>query len=79
MEDDGAGRNRQMRFMITAMAAEMERDQIRERTLNGLRAAQAQGRHNGRPAASTRTRSSVTAIARQLRVGRSTPDPALDL
>ena len=33
------------------MAAEMERDLIRKRTLDGLRAAEAQGRRGGRPAA----------------------------
>jgi DNA invertase Pin-like site-specific DNA recombinase len=38
-----------MLFMVAAMAAEMERDLIRERTLDGLRAAQAQGRRGGRP------------------------------
>jgi hypothetical protein len=61
----------------------MERDLIREHTLDGLRAAQAQGRHGGRPAAviddilaiarARRQRGeSVTAIARHLGVGRST-------
>ena len=39
-----------MLFMVAAMAAEMERDLIRERTLDGLRAAEAQGRRGGRPA-----------------------------
>lgn len=64
------------------MAAEMERDLIRERTLDGLRATQAQGRRGSRPW-STRTcwRSpgtaaaggeSVTTIARHLGIGRST-------
>lgn len=79
-----------MLFMVAAMAAEMERDLIRERTLDGLRAAQAQGRHGGRPAAITddvlaiaRARrergESVTAIARHLGTGRSTLYRALDL
>jgi DNA invertase Pin-like site-specific DNA recombinase len=65
------------------MAAEMERDLIRERTLDGLRAAEAQGRRGGRPAAVNddvlaiaRARQSrgesVTAIARHLKIGRST-------
>jgi DNA invertase Pin-like site-specific DNA recombinase len=65
------------------MAAEMERDLIRERTLDGLRAAEAQGRRGGRPPAVdedvlavTRARQSrgesVTAIARHLKIGRST-------
>jgi DNA invertase Pin-like site-specific DNA recombinase len=79
-----------MLFMVAAMAAEMERDLIRERTLDGLRAAQAQGRCGGRPAvvnddilAIARPRrqrgESVTAIARHLGVGRSTLYRALDL
>jgi len=66
------------------------RDLIRERTLDGLRAAQAQGRRGGRPAAASddllaiararRARGEpVTAIARHLRVGRSTLYRALDL
>jgi hypothetical protein len=37
---DGATMADKMLFMVTAMAAEMERDLIRERTLDGLRAAQ---------------------------------------
>ena len=79
-----------MLFMVTAMVAEMERDLIRERTMDGLRAAQAQGRRGGRPAAinddllaAARARrergDSVTAIAQHLRVGRSTLYRALDL
>ena len=40
-----------MLFMVAAMAAEMERDLIQERTLDGLRAAEAQGRRGGRPVA----------------------------
>jgi DNA invertase Pin-like site-specific DNA recombinase len=72
-----------MLFMVAAMAAEMERDLIRERTLDGLRAAEAQGRRGGRPAAvnddvlaaahARQSRGeSVTAIARHLKIGRST-------
>jgi len=79
-----------MLFMVAAMAAEMERDLIRERTLDGPRAAQGQGRRRGRPAAvnddilaiarARRQRGeSVTAIARHLGVGRSTLYRALDL
>lgn len=40
-----------MLFMVAAMAAEMERDLIRERTLDGLAAAAAQGRRGGQPPA----------------------------
>jgi len=40
-----------MLFMVAAMAAEMERELIQERTLDGLRAAEAQGRKGGRPPA----------------------------
>ena len=80
---DGATIAGKMLFMVAAMAAEMERDLIRERTLDGLRAAQAQGRRGGRPAAvdddvltvaqARRARGeSVAAIARHLKIGRST-------
>ena len=80
---DGATVADKMLFMVAAMAAEMERDLIRERTLDGLRAAQAQGRRGGRPPAVdddvlavARSRQacgeSVTAIARHLKIGRST-------
>ena len=72
-----------MLFMVAAMAAEMERELIRERTLDGLAAAHAQGRRGGRPAAldtdtltvalARRARGeSVTAIAAHLSIGRST-------
>ena len=71
-----------MLFMVAAMAAEMERDLIRERTLDGLRAAEAQGRRGGRPTAvdedvlalarSRQARGeSITTIARHLGIGRS--------
>jgi DNA invertase Pin-like site-specific DNA recombinase len=80
---DGSTIADKMLFMVAAMAAEMERDLIRERTLDGLRAAEAQGRRGGRPAAVNddilaiaRARQSrgesVTAIARHLKIGRST-------
>jgi DNA invertase Pin-like site-specific DNA recombinase len=80
---DGATIADKMLFMVAAMAAEMERDLIRERTLDGLRAAEAQGRRGGRPAAVdddvlavARARQSrgesVTAIAQHLKIGRST-------
>ena len=70
-------------FAVAALATEMERDLIHERTLDGLRAAAAAGRRGGRPPAITghqldiaRARQdrgeSVTAIAAHLGVGRST-------
>ncbi|HUZ26638.1 MAG TPA: recombinase family protein [Streptosporangiaceae bacterium] len=40
-----------MLFMVAAMAAEMERDLIQERTLDGLAAAAAKSRRGGRPTA----------------------------
>jgi DNA invertase Pin-like site-specific DNA recombinase len=72
-----------MLFMVAAMAAEMERELIHERTMDGLAAAAAQGRYGGRPAkvdpdtlAIARARrqrgESVTSIARHLKIGRST-------
>lgn len=79
-----------MLFMAAAMAAEMERDLIRERTLDGLAAAEAQGRKGGRPPAVDRDTlavaidrrkrgESVTSIAKHLKIGRSTlyraPEP----
>jgi DNA invertase Pin-like site-specific DNA recombinase len=73
-------------FMVAAMAAEMERDLIRERT---LAAAHAQGRKGGRPPAvdhdtlaiaiARRARGeSVSAIATHLQIGRSTLYRALE-
>ena len=72
-----------MLFMVAAMAAEMERELIHERTMDGLAAAAAQGRFGGRPTkvdhdtlAIARARQahgeSITAIARHLNIGRST-------
>ncbi|WP_243710333.1 recombinase family protein [Micromonospora sp. KC213] len=80
---DGAGLADRLLFAVAALAAEMERELIRERTLDGLRAAAAAGRRGGRPVALTadqldiaRARQargeSVTAIAVHLGVGRST-------
>ncbi|MEV4249789.1 recombinase family protein [Streptosporangium canum] len=71
------------------MAAEMEREMIRECTLDGLAAATAQGRKGGRPPALdtaplavARSRrvhgKSITAIAKNLGVGRSTLYRALE-
>ena len=78
-----------MLFMVAAMAAEIERDLIREQTLDGLRAAVAQGHRGGRPievnddilvAAHARQArgESITTIARQVKVGRSTLYHALN-
>ena len=39
-----------MVFTVMAAVAEMERDLIRERTAEGLKAARSRGRHGGRPA-----------------------------
>ena len=50
---DGAGLADRLLFAVAALAAEMERELIRERTLDGLRAAAAAGRHGGRPVAIT--------------------------
>jgi DNA invertase Pin-like site-specific DNA recombinase len=72
-----------MLFMVAAMAAEMERELIQERTLDGLAAAAAQGRKGGRPAAvdedtmavalARRAKGeSISSIATILGIGRST-------
>ncbi|WP_261566632.1 helix-turn-helix domain-containing protein [Frankia gtarii] len=72
-----------MLFMVASMAAEMERDLIHERTVDGLAAAAAQGRHGGRPtkvdadtlavALARQARGeSITEIAEFLKIGRST-------
>jgi hypothetical protein len=64
-------------------SAEMERELIRERTLDGLRAARAQGRRGGRPPivhedtltiarARQAIGESVTSIVRHLKIGRFT-------
>jgi DNA invertase Pin-like site-specific DNA recombinase/DNA-binding CsgD family transcriptional regulator len=88
---DGAIMADKMLFMVAAMLAEMERNLLRERTLDGLHAVrgQHQGRR-GRPAvvgdailAIARARrergESVTYIARDIGIGRSTLYRALDL
>jgi DNA invertase Pin-like site-specific DNA recombinase len=78
-----------MLFLVAAMAAEMERELIQERTRDGLAAAKAQGRTGGRPPAIDRDTlaaaidrrkdgESVTSIAQHLKVGRSTLYRALE-
>ncbi len=74
-----------MLFLVAAMAAEMERDLIRERTMDGLAAAAAQGRRGGRPpaidadklaAARARRKCGETIpAAARLRAGRGLPPP----
>jgi DNA invertase Pin-like site-specific DNA recombinase len=78
-----SGRTQDHQMQLDALAAEMERDLIQERTLDGLAAAAAQGRRGGRPTAVdadtlavARARQargeSITAIAAHLGIGRST-------
>jgi DNA invertase Pin-like site-specific DNA recombinase len=80
---DGATIADRLLFAVAALAAELERELIRERTLDGLRAAAAAGRRGGRPArvdddvlaiahARQARGQSVTVIARDLGIGRST-------
>ncbi|GAA2712449.1 recombinase family protein [Micromonospora olivasterospora] len=87
---DGATIADRLLFAVAALAAELERELIRERTLDGLRSAAAAGRRGGRPVAVTadqldiaRARlargESVTAIAAHLGVGRSTLYRALGI
>lgn len=52
---DGAGLADWGLFAVAALAAEMESELIRERTLDGLRAAAAAGRPGGRPDGLRRT------------------------
>ncbi|MEU5869792.1 recombinase family protein [Nonomuraea sp. NPDC047529] len=86
---DGQSIGDKMLFLVAAMAAEMERDLISERTQEGLDAARAAGRFGGRPAkvtddvlAAARARRGrgqpVAQIARELGVGRSTLYRALE-
>ena len=57
-----------MLFMVAAMAAEMERDLIHERTMDGLAAAEAQGRAAADPPRSTTTPSPSPAPAKPRRI-----------
>lgn len=70
-------------FAVLAVSAEVEREGIREKTLEGLEAAARKGNHGGRPTvmdadklAVARARhakgESVTAIAKALEVSRAT-------
>jgi len=70
-----------MVFQVLGMLAEFEADLIRERTVAGLAAAKARGRRGGRPfalnetgkaLAVTQTTLSVTDLAAQLKVSKST-------
>ena len=82
--DGGAAIADKMVFMVAAMAMEMERDLIRERTLDGQVRRRGPGLRGGCPAAVNddvlaavaRARQSrgesVAAIARHLKIGRST-------
>ena len=80
---DGATMADKMLFLVAEMAAEMERDRTREQSLNDLRVTRAQGRRSGRPRTLNRDKlaiardrrlrgESVTTIARDLGIGRST-------
>ncbi|MFD9789585.1 recombinase family protein [Streptomyces sp. NPDC059070] len=75
-------------FAVLAVAAEVEREGIREKTMEGLETAASNGRHGGRPTvmdpdklAAARARhaggESVTAIAKALGVSRATMYRAL--
>lgn len=55
-----------MLYTIMAALAEFEVDVIRERTMEGLRAAAAQGRHGGRPKGLTPEREKVADLVVQL-------------
>ncbi len=72
-----------MLYSVLGAVAQFERDVLRERTVAGIRAAQARGEHVGRPPALTPTQvreakkmidrgESPNHVARILRVGRST-------
>lgn len=80
---DATAIGEKMLFLVAALAAELERELIRERTLDGLASAAAAGRYGGRPvvvdpdtlavALARRDRGeSITAIANHLGIGRST-------
>ncbi len=73
---------------ILASVAQMERELIRERQREGIAAAKAEGKHLGRPKATTATREdverlkgeglSMVSIAKRLGVGRATVYRLLD-
>ncbi|GAA2836597.1 recombinase family protein [Kitasatospora aburaviensis] len=83
----GAGK---LLFVMLAAMAEIERDFIRERTMDGLAVAAANGKFGGRPRAIDRdtlaialarraARESVPSIAKRLGIGRSTLYRTLEL
>lgn len=49
LDTDQSNSGSRLLFNILAAVAEFEREMIRERTLSGIRAAQAAGKHVGRP------------------------------
>ena len=72
-----------MLYSVLGAVAQFERDVLRERTLAGIRAAQARGEHVGRPRALTASQvrearkllergENASHVARVMRVGRST-------
>ena len=71
---DGATIADKMLFMVAAMAAEMERDLIRERTLDGLRAARPRAGAAAAPLPSITTSWPPPAPARPA-ANRSPPSP----
>ncbi|WHM37470.1 recombinase family protein [Streptomyces sp. BPTC-684] len=75
-------------FAVMAVGAEVEREGIREKTLEGLETAASNGRHGGRPPVMNTAKlaaaqalqaegMSVTAIAKELKVSRATMYRAL--
>ncbi len=72
-----------MLYSVLGAVAQFERDVLRERTVAGIRAAQARGEHVGRPPALTASQirearkmldrgDNASHVARIMRVGRST-------
>lgn len=57
---DTTTRHGKLSFQIIGILAEYERDRIRERTMEGLKSARAQGRVGGRPRSLTEEQEAVT-------------------